>query len=277
MAIRDSKITVEFARVPGYPKERITLHDIEVVDMLQCIWSDRITLAKQLLGFRIGDILYSPHEYNFGDEPIRSISCRDVSIEPLQIGIELSESGVTYVKARLSVVYNNLPYSEPETGVVYVTESLEPAAEFITLNNEKLYWDDDDDVNVNEAPNKIIRMTDWVYTIHQIRTIPSWVWTHPGTVNDSSITSRELNRTFPTGTLLCGNPSLSREITSEGTTAWSITVRLTYKATLWNRFPRSDKTTDNVMQFDYMYKAKGGASGDRVEPYDSENFRDIII
>ncbi|KKM62176.1 hypothetical protein LCGC14_1524370, partial [marine sediment metagenome] len=75
-------ITVSYDRIPTYPKERITQGDIEIVDKLQCLWNDRIILAKELLGFIIGGVNYPAQEYDFGDEPIANVRCLDVTIEP---------------------------------------------------------------------------------------------------------------------------------------------------------------------------------------------------
>lgn len=267
-----ANITVSYGRLPGYPQERLSSQVIEAVDKLQCAWDDRVTLAKQLLGFTRGSVLYFPHKYDFGDDPISYIYCKSVSIDPLEDGYENG----TYIKALLTVTYANLEYSIPDAGLItYVTESLEPASEFLTLNPTKLYWADGTLMSDGEAPTKIIRMIDWVYTIHFLYFIPAWVWTHPGTVNNANVYSRELNKLFTTGQLLCGNPSLSREITSEGTTAWTITVRLTFRETGWNLFPRPDKTTNNEMNFEPIYSDDGGANV--VYPYGYSNFGNIIL
>lgn len=265
-------ITVAYERKPGFPKERITNRDIEVVDKLKCAYDDRITLVKELLGFTVGGTIQLAHEFDFGDDPIANIFCRDVQVEPL-----MGLSGETYTHAWLTVTYENRTYDQPETGIVYVTEAIEPASEFLTLPYEKVYWSDDVVINAGESPSKLMRMSDWVYTIHYAASIPSWVWTHPGTVNNATVYSRQFDRNFPAETLLCGNPSMAREITSEGTTAWTLTIRFTYKAEGWNKFPRTDKTTNKVLKFENIYKATGGADGDLILCYETSNFTSIVI
>jgi len=266
---RDAILSIDYTREPGYPKERITRTEVEVVDMMQCAWADRITLTKELLGHTFAGILFSAHKYDFGDDKIGNIYCKDVSIIPR---ITINSSG-EYITALLEVVYGNLGYSEPEQGVVYVTESLEPASEFLTLSHEGLYWDvaQAEPLGDTDAPAVILRMIDWVYTLHFMSHIPSWVWSHPGTVNNATVYSRELNKYFPAYTLLCGNPTLSREVTSEGTTAWTITARFTYRYETWNKFPRT--TEAGALDFYPIYDKNGNAKAF----YTATNFGSIVI
>jgi len=266
-----AEITVSYERRPGYPQEDMSYKEATIIDKLICAYADRITLAKQLLGFRIGSIIYSPHEYDAGDEPLANLFAKDVHIDPI-IGLDGEGS---YTKAELTIRYQHFTYSltPPEGETVYVSESLEPASEFLTLSHEGLYWDNAqaEPLDSTAAPAKIIRMMDWVYTIHQISSIPSWVWTHPGAVNAASTKSKELNKTFAAQTLLCGNPSLSREITSEGTTAWTITVRLTYRIDGWNKFPHTEE--NGALSMDTIYDGAGAAK----TFYATANFGNIIL
>jgi len=272
MALLPSRITVDYNRAPKYPKENITDVNVEVTDGFICSWSDRITLAKQLLGFRRGSNLYLPHQYDFGEDPIDNVYCKAVRTSPLGRDDLTGKPKKSFIEAS----YNNIKYDAPEgDSTTYVSESLEPASEFLTLNPEKLYWSDGTSLDINEAPTRIVRMVDWVYTLHFMPYVPFWVWTHPGTVNNTAVYSKGLNVTFAAGTLLCGNPSLSRSITNEGATAWTITVRFTYRAVGWNRYPRPDKTTNNEINFEYIYSDKNGAK--IVCPYPYSNFGSVIV
>ena len=260
---------VSYDRVPGYPQERITKTDIQVTDKLQCAWEERIMLAKELLGYIAGGTVYPPQEYDFGDEPIRNVYCRDVAIDPL-LGIEAGE----YTKALLTVTYANRSYDEPDSGeTTYISESIEPASVFMTLDKGGLYWDAGQTTPIKdmEAPQKIIRMGDWIYTKHFAPSIPSWIWTHPGTINAATVKSKELAKTFLKETLLCGNPTLSREITSEGATKWSVTVRITYNPNTWNKFPRA--SADGALAFSTIYDGAGAAK----TFYDTSDFGDIVV
>ncbi len=268
---RESNITVSYDRVPGYPQENITRNDVTAIDKIRCAWDDRITLAKQLLGYVVGGILYRAHEYDFVGEEIRNIFCKDVTINPL-MSLD-SSSGAGYEKAELEVLYGFLNYSEPDEGTVYITESLEPASEFLTLSHEGIYWDNAqaEPLGETEAPAKIIRMIDWVYTLHYIGYIPSWVWTHPGSVNNAAVYSRELDVTFNTGTLLCGNPTLSREVTNTGDTSWTITARFTFRWDTWHKFPRTNAAGD--LNFVNIYDGAGSIK----YVYNTVDFGNIVI
>lgn len=277
--------TVAYDRVPGYPKESITRSGSIVTDMMQCEWTDRIALAKELLGFTIGSILYKPDEYNAGDDALLGLYCSNVVTDPV-VGLDLATGD--YKKARLTVTYENPDYdidNVPDGSTVYVTESLEPSAEFLTLSEKGLYWSDDEDVEANDAPQKIVRMMDWVYTKHSITSQApiNEMFNLLGYVNDASVYSRALNRYFSAETLLYGNPSLTREVTDEGTTAWTITYRFAWRNNGtyvspqgWNHFPRSKKDTSGVMNFERIYNAKGGASDDILYPYPKTSFAGVI-
>jgi len=268
---------ITYNRVPGYPRENLSSDRITVTDMLQCAWEDRIELAKLLLGYQIDDVWYYPQEYNsYTTVPLNGLYVTDVSIAPV-VGVKNSSHPLgEYTLAQLTITYSALPYELPEGGeTTYITESLEPAAEFLTLGSKGLYWGTGANkvaLEANEAPAKIVRLVDWVYTLHQINYIPDWVWTHPGCVNDSNVTSRRLNKTFPAETLLCGNPILSREITSEGAKSWALTVRMTYRATTWNKWPRPG-ATGGSLSFENIYDENGTVK----KFYDLVDFGDIVL
>ncbi len=266
-------ITVAYSRIPGYPRESVSRESVTVVDKLQCDWTDRITLAKELAGFVVGGVLHRPHEYDAGEEPLYRVYAKTVDIDPI-IGLD---SGGEYTKAQLTVTYGTLSYDVDAPGeqgsTLYVTENLEPASEFITLPNNGLFWGTDHkQLESGESPAKIIRMVDWVYTIHHLGFIPAWIWTHPGTVNNAAITSWELGKSFAAETLLCGNPSLSREITSEGATAWTITIRMTYRAETWNKFPRPS-AAGGILTWEYVEDA----GETNIPIYTLADFTDILI
>lgn len=246
---------IEYERKPGYPKERMDNQRIIITDKIQCEWNSRLVLAKNLMGYVGGTILKIPHKYEpDGDETLNNLYCTAVDIEPLG---ELP----TNTAALLTLTYSQPEYNTeqpPEQGViVYVSEAIEPASEFITLSHDGLHWSSISGTSLEptEAPSKIVRMVDWVYTIHHLSYLPSWIWSYPGCVNNYSLYSYTLGVTFPAETLLCGNPSSSREITSEGVTAWTITIRFTYNPNTWNKFPRVG--TGGDLTYEYIYDATG--------------------
>ncbi len=273
-------ITVDYKRVPGYPREEVTRNGARVIDRLRCDYTDRITLIKELLGFSIGGVLHVPHKYDPVDDTLESLYASTAEAEPI-IGLESSTGN--YKKAIVTVRYEtpsydvDLPQEEGET--TYVTESLEPAAEFATLGRSGLYFGTvggGDQKGLEElgmeSPSKIIRMIDWVYTIHWMPFIPAAVWTHIGTVNSAAIFSHTLGKLFPAETLLCSNPTLTRQFTSEGIGAWEITWRFTYRPEGWNKFPRTDNAGSGGMNFENLRDVSGNA----IPIYDLANFGALI-
>jgi hypothetical protein len=265
-------ITVDYDEKPGSPVERSSWTKFEVTRILQCDYSERHTLVKELIGYMDSGVLHEPHEYDpaYSSEDIRNIYCQSVDIKG--IGPKSSSHPGAYEYAVLTAYYATPDYDiEPAPGeTTYVSESLEPAAEFMTVSHEGLRWATDETyLNSTEAPGQLIRMTDWVYTIHRSETIPDAYFTLPGYVNSAAVYSRQLNKWFAAETLLCGNPSLSREITSYGVTAWTVTFRFThrnmgtYAVPLgWNHFPHHnttgaaltwDRITDSALTNRYFY------------------------
>lgn len=233
-------ITVDYDELPGSPREDVTYTNIKITRHLQCDYDDRITLACELCGYVMGGTYHLPHEY----KPVRSTSwsfgrvyCQSVLIEPLKS----TESGVGYRKARLVAEYEFAEGEYEET--TYVTETLEPAAEFLTLDRT-LYWEkgaaDADKVEASQAPGLLVPMCEWSYTIHRLPVITVAMMQLPGHINDATVYSKSLGYTFGVETLLCGNPTMTRQITSLGDTAWTATFRFLYRINGWNKVPREN-------------------------------------
>lgn len=267
-------MTIEYIELAGSPKEHLDQNGANIQRVIICEWSDRIRLARELLGYTVGSVVYNPKMYEPEPNPddLTGLYCSSVDIEPMG----------KYEKAKMTITYTN-PVYNPEgrgepipggpLGEVYISESLEPSSEFITLPKTLLYWDnsqaeplsDEEDDFAN--PALLARMMDWVYTIHKIAYIPSICIDLPGYVNNNLVYSSSLGKSFATETLLCGSPSLDRQITSEGFTAWTITMRFTYRPTGWNRFPRPAEG-GATMEWSYIYDA----SGNRKYIYPIANF-----
>lgn len=245
---------------PGSPREYLRLGLVEAERKLLVDWEDRLVLCRELLGYWSGGIFYPPALYvPEGNEPLFNIYAYDCNVEPLVSTPDTA--GLSYKKAIVTVKYKYQQLDYIDDNPTYVTESIEPAAEFLTLTRKGLYFGTgasavplDEDM---EAPAMIIRMVDWVYTIHGALSLGSAFYNLPGKVNNASVYSYALNRTFPAETLLCGNPSASREITRQGFPLWTVTYRFTYKnhGTLaspmgWNYWPRTDAADSTGIDFE---------------------------
>jgi len=208
-------------------------------------WADRHTFRRDVLGgMRTTDeglVYYMPMLY----PDINWAAAHETYIEPMAAPVGSSRNILQYEYAKIRVEFasrDTLPsmqYSE----ILTVTESIEPSAEFITLPNKSLYWSTGktNELEVDEAPAAMIRMIDWVYTIHEAPFISAAVFNLIGCCNNANVSSQSLGWVFPPETLLYSYPSLTREFTTSGAHAWEITMRFTYREQGWNRFPRRGK------------------------------------
>jgi len=284
--VEPNNITVDYEEMNDSPRESLSHDRISATRTLKCAWTNRLQLAKELIGYTqvsgSDSILYQPHPY----APLDNVVAVEVSISPFAgiIPDPTSVKDAEYRHAFLTVKYETPSYDLPTEGQqTYVTESLEPAAEFLTLTHDKLFWDTNGEtlIDSTEAPARVIRMLDWVYTINRISYLPSEVFDLPGCVNKYDIYSWSLNRWFAWETLLCGNPSLRRETTSEGTTAWTVTFRFTYRnaGTFasplgWNVFPRPGQAD---AQGHIYYDSIKTESGNDILVYEPKDFEGLII
>ena len=267
-------ITVPNERVPGYPKEHYSSDGIiRVVDKFMCAWNFRFIFAKQLLGWSAGTILYPPLAYPSSDILIYA---KNVDIEPLDD---------RYTKAYVTVEFGVLDYDPLSpyyfNGIpLYISESITPVTEFITLSNQTVYWGDATPVSEVEAPSKIMRMLEWQYTIHNapnnVAASFNGMFDLPGTINNSDVYSDLWNRTFPAGSLLAGNPGLTQTITPAGLRTVDITLSFTWRGINWNKFPRvRPGANGGDLSWEYMYAAKTGNT--EIFPYASANFSGFIL
>lgn len=259
---------------------------------IQCAWGDRHKLMREFLGYLDGFTIYLPHKYDPQDGGLRlyGLYARECSIG--KVGISTTTHKPQ--KAKLTILYRTPDANEIDYGVapvdststIYITESLEPSSMFLTLSRNGLYikrgadYKSLDDLNL-EPPNMIIRTTDWVYTMHFMPSLPTFLDTLIGKVNSASVYSRRLKRTFPAETLLCGDPASSRQTTQWGNTAWEVAFRFTYMnngtASVpcgWNHFPDTGALDANYnIPFVRLYDSVGNIA----RPYKLENFADAIL
>lgn len=245
-------MAVSYTELKNSPKEYLRPGHAEVERKLLCTWAERITLCRELLGYWSYGYYYPPDLYTAsGNELLYNIYAYECQIEPVG----------AYEKALVTVRYKVKDQYIIGEDHVFITEHIEPAAEFLTLSKTGLYFGTGgesvplgDDV---EPPSMIIRMFDWVYTLQGVWSLDDAYYDLPGKVNNAAVYSRALVRTFPAETLLCGNPSAHREITRYGSYTWKVTYRFTYRnqGTLaspkgWNHWPRTDNADGDGVKFE---------------------------
>ena len=269
------------------PQESVGVSLQDSTRTIKCAWASRLQLAAQLVGYTriigLDTLHYLPHRYpHIG---LRHLFATDVKIRRLASKmINVAPHIAAYNEAILTVTYSVPDFEFPtENEETYVTESLEPATEFMTMSANNLFWDrsGEEPIDPTEAPAKLVRMTAWVYTLHALKSLPAQVFTLPGTVNLSDVYSWSLNKWFAYETLLCGDPSLSREKTATGVTAWAVTFRFIEKNAGsflnplgWNEFP---KPKDADANGHIKYATVKTKAGDDIMVYEPEPFEDFLI
>lgn len=278
-------VTVDYDELPGSPREHLRFGSAEVERYLLCNWNERIRLTRELLGYWLGWVWQKPDQYTApeGSERLYNLYAYDCQIEPIKS--TPITSGLSYNKAKLTVLYKVMEFQNIDESSTWITEHLEPASEFLTLDRTNLYFGTgaskvplDDDV---EAPAKINRMVDWVYTIHNVTQLSSAYFDLIGYVNNAAVCSNSLGIWFPAETLLCGNPSASREIkttTSATGTTWTVTYRFSYKnnGTIaapkgWNHFPRTDTASSAGLVYERITNGTNN-----IPIYNTADFSQVI-
>jgi hypothetical protein len=281
MIIQPARSTITLTDLPGSPHEEVSWAEINVTRKLRCAWATRHTAGKELLGYVSGNILYLPQEYQptNSSEEWQNVFCHKIEIDGLgddRPGIDASTGDYTY--AVITAYYSTTEYNTQ----TLVTESLEPSTNFLTISTEGLTWQGDGvNLATSEAPYQMVPLVDWVYTLHQIDTLPDAYYDRVGCVNATPIYSQQLGRWFAAETLLCNAPVVDREITNWGAKLFKVTFRFTYlyngvsadgSPAGWNHFPRHTVTQSAI-----SWERVCDSSANWRYFYPTANFWDIIV
>jgi hypothetical protein len=266
-------LTVPYEELDGSPTESLGENGFEAVRQLKCAWTDRLLLALQLSGDAVysgGTVTY----YSAAKYPKNpSATVQNIDIQPF--GGKLTAEGGDTTLAGYGYALLNVKYSLPSDfggtpgdDEVFVTESLEPSSEFITLDPFWYFWSSDGvPLTDEEAPGKQFRSVDWIYERAKMPYIPQATFDLVGYCNSTAIFSNSLLVTFPAETLLYKPPSLRRERTFSGVGKWSIRYAFSYRPQGWNKFWRGSTSA-----FDEIINSVSAP----VKVYPLGNFFDLI-
>lgn len=210
---------------------------------LACPWNNRLAVIQDIMGYGV----YYPRYPLALALPINA-SITGFSREGSTANLRM----VVPDNARITIQYGQ-GKSKSQSGVDIFSESLEPSFEFITLPFDKFRWanpTDGDKLIADEAPGKLIVGFDYVQTRYQLSSIPTAIL-NPGIVNQSTVFAATLGISFAPQTLLYMGSVPSRTIKSDGSAAWNMTSRFSFRAQGWNKFWRAK--TQNWEQL-YLYK-----------------------
>jgi len=160
--------------------------------------------------------------------------------------------------AIITVNYNQADdaNSDNPDDIQYFSESLEPSAEFQTLDYRKFRWGSStgQKLTQDQAPGRLIIGCDYIQTRYGLPSLPAAIL-QPGAVNDAPVTAALLGVTFDTETLLYQNSQPQRNISLTGSNFWTMASRFSYRPDGWNKFWNEGKT--------------GGAGWDQIYAQDA--------
>jgi hypothetical protein len=215
---------------------------------LICDWNDRYAL--------VDDLLLNRRQWPFFTVP--TLIAKTAKITALPTKGTTATQIISYQKAIVAVKYATLDAEEekdeedgaPNDGVV-VTDSIKPAAEFITQDPRNFTWETAPEgaslgappmpVTEGQAPGMLIHTHTLSRVLGRVLNIPASILTLPGSVNAVAYTSNQLGLTYPAETLMFGIPSITFEHLANGVTTKKLTLEFSYKPNTWNKYYRPDK------------------------------------
>lgn len=233
--------TPEFNEMEGSPVEDFS-QDFRATRMLMVNWDDRYSLVAALE--------FTTYPYL----PLLGAFVRSISVAPFKAAITGVSGGLLLYEKALVTVQYSLSDDDPQT-VDLVTESIEPNAEFRTLDFEDFRWGstDGDVLKEDEAPSQLLRGHDYILRFHRLNAVPVAVIELEGYVNASVFATYTLGRSYAAETLMFGGGTPSRKITSAGVERFTLTERFHFKATGWNKFFRQ-----STQSYESIYHKTGG-------------------
>ena len=146
-----------------------------------------------------------------------------------------SDQGLNYSEALVTVNYT--------TAVVdVVSESIEPFAEFITLDYRWFRWGSGSGtiLREEEAPGRLTRGVNFVRNELEVQPpLGMDLINLSGYINNTPITSSLTGFIFPKETLLYAPPIINSTLDSTGLRKFQITKKFTYQPQGWNTYFRS--------------------------------------
>lgn len=269
----------------GSPTETFTGTEVRVTRIFRCPWNGRIQAAKEILAGK-------GHEYLLSDNTIAAHTTATInsvfatSVSTKGSGAHTSDEDIhgdpvsEYVEAILTVQYEPITGEDPDIIIVnekgdgrFISESISPTVEFLSMDHDKLKWTTGDDtgIELNSKESPGIRIEGMVYTVTLFRetSIPTGVLTAIGKTNLNEVKSPRLGLDFPAGTLLFGEPNITKESNLDNKTNLTVTYNFKYREKGWNKFFRAETGLFEKIYLD--------GSSTAHEPIKSINFTDLRL
>lgn len=213
-------------------------HSCKVV--LRCAWADRIALAADVLN----------NNRLWPQAGVGTMASK-VTIRPVPGQSTLTGTGdkrFVYEEALVTIVYDvasvgnldSVP-SGPNVGQLY-SESIEQTIEAIELDPRTFSWGSAaGGAEMKTGPVRQMFGMNLRRTLYEVTTIPTALFTLPGTCNVAQYVSASLGFTFPAETLCLAPASIERTVKMDGTKTQTIVMKLGYKVNGWNKYWNKDK------------------------------------
>jgi hypothetical protein len=220
---------------------------------LKCLWSQRHAIVYNMLA--------GPTPWPYA--PGNGMYAAKIGVTPFagEAGAKAGTNSqfYSYDYATLNVGFQTIDIQDGENPVMY-SESIEPSAEFITLDPANYRWGSSSGAQVKEGPGRLAIGLDYVVTIFNQLSVPSWVLSLIGCVNNDAVVSASLGLTFGSGTLLFNPPKISRSVAFGSSNRYQIVTRYSFRPDGWNKFWRPDKGTPagSSPGYDSMYHKDSG-------------------
>lgn len=194
---------------------------------LRCTWANRHVLVQDVVGNKRqwpkgGFVLPLAHA---------------AAIVPVITPGAVPQDGQEIIYGDALVTIN---YSSIVTDLV--SHSIEPTAEFITLDYRRFRWGAADGLPLaeEEAPGLLMRGLNLVVTEMEVfPPLPANYLTAPGSVNNAAVSSALLGLTFGAETLLFAPPSISMSRNTLGQVKTQVVKKFTFKPQGWNVYYRA--------------------------------------
>lgn len=263
-------ITIPYSEAAGSPTFSMDESGFSGQRVLLCAYTNRVTLAQQLKGGTFDTARYLPQSFpGFSKALVSKVDGAPFYDEEVRPD-GADTSAAVYVTAQLTVSYKTgLDQSDPgDDTKPQVQESIEPYAEFMTLPAQGFFWSGTNGAALKdeEAPGKLFKGANWNITIKAVKDIPSATYSLCGKVNADQVHSNTLNVDFDAETLLYNPPVLTRVVQADGTLAWDIAYRFSFRPQGWNRFWRGA-----TQEWERIYNKDGPA-----DPYETGDFTTLV-
>jgi len=172
-----------------------------------------------------------------------------VDIEPFGQSSAAAATQIAYDYAILTVTYEESPSTTRDFIRLIVDEEIQPATEFLTVPNRRLYWDNGqaDQLETDEAPGVLISSYSWTVTIKRLPRLPNkaTLFDLVGRSNAAGMYSvlQDVVQTYAAETVLYGAPSIRSYRDYLGRTIYDLTLNFMVRPGGWNKFYKAGTLT----------------------------------